>query len=160
MDSTKTKINWVHLLVFILVIEIIGGLSALLAGNIKQIYNGLNLPVLSPPTYLFGIVWPVLYALIGAAGYLIFLHSTKMDKITNYSLFILQLAVNFVWSILFFGYRSYWFSFLVIIALDLLVLLCIINFYRTSRLASGLLIPYLIWIVFASYLTIGVAILN
>lgn len=154
------KFNWLYLLVFIIVVEGIGSLSALFAGNIQQHYNSLTLPVLSPPDYLFGIVWPILYALIGFSGYLIFLHTTKANRATNYTLFLLQLFINFAWSILFFNYNAYWIGFLVIIVLDLLVLLCIGQFYKTSQLASLLLVPYLIWIVFASYLTIGVAILN
>ncbi|WP_425270465.1 TspO/MBR family protein [Ligilactobacillus ubinensis] len=159
--NNSIKFNWIYLFIFIIVIEVIGSLSALFAGNIKTIYNSLNLPVLSPPDYLFGIVWPILYALIGIAGYLIYYTpSIQQDKVINYVLFFSQLVINFIWSIIFFKYDAYWLGFAVIIILDLIVLVCIIHFYKTSPLASIMFIPYFVWIIFASYLTIGVAILN
>ena len=161
MTDYKLKFNWVHLLIAVLAVEIIGSLSALFSGNIKSIYNSLNLPPLAPPDSLFGIVWPILYALIGISGYLIYQQtSSKQDKIMSYSLFGLQLLLNFIWSIIFFKQDAYWLGVVIILILDLLVLLCIIQFYKTSRLAALLLVPYFIWIVFASYLTISVAILN
>ncbi|MFT8725411.1 TspO/MBR family protein [Liquorilactobacillus nagelii] len=159
--NNSIKFNWIHLFIFIIVIELIGSLSAVFAGDIKTIYSHLSLPVLSPPTYLFGIVWPILYALIGIAGYLIYYTpSIQHDKVINYVLFGSQLVINFIWSIIFFKYEAYWLSFAVIIVLDLIVLLCIINFFKSSQLASILFVPYFVWIIFASYLTIGVAILN
>lgn len=157
----KIKFNWLHLIVFILIIELIGGLSALFAGDIKGIYNNLHLPFLSPPAYLFGIVWPFLYVLIAISGYLIYQrYSLRRTKIVDYSLFVAQLALNFIWSIIFFRENSYWLGFVIILVLDFIVLTCIVHFSKTSRLASILMIPYLLWIIFASYLTLGVAILN
>lgn len=157
----KTKFNWFHLVIFILIIEIVGGLSALFAGDIKGIYNNLNLPAFSPPDYLFGIVWPLLYALIAISGYLIYQrYSSKQTKIVDYSLFIAQLVLNFIWSIIFFRESSYWLGLVIILVLDFIVLVCIIHFSKTSRLSSILMIPYFLWIIFASYLTLGVAILN
>ncbi|MFT8747131.1 TspO/MBR family protein [Liquorilactobacillus nagelii] len=159
--TKKEKFSWIRLIVFILVIEFIGSLSAFFAGDIKAIYNHLSLPALSPPTYLFGIVWPILYALIGISGYLIYQQVyPKHIKLIDYSLFLTQLILNFVWSIIFFKVSAYWLGFLIIIVLDLVVLSCIIHFYKNSRLASILMVPYLIWIIFASYLTLNVAILN
>lgn len=88
MIKERPKFNWLHLLIFIVVVEAIGSLSAWLAGDIKAIYNGLNLPVLSPPDGLFGIVWPILYALIAIAGYLVYQQTiNRRDRIMNTALF-------------------------------------------------------------------------
>ncbi|MCT3222755.1 tryptophan-rich sensory protein [Lactiplantibacillus plantarum] len=161
MIKERPKFNWLHLLIFIVVVEAIGSLSAWLAGDIKDVYNGLNLPVLSPPDGLFGIVWPILYALIAIAGYLVFQQATThRDRLMDATLFGIQLLLNFIWSIIFFSQSAYWWGLVIIIVLDLVVLLCILQFYRSSRLAAILMVPYLVWICFATYLTLGVALLN
>ena len=161
MLKQRPKFNWLQCLIFIVVVEAIGSLSAWFAGDIKAIYNGLNLPVLSPPDSLFGVIWPILYALIAIAGYLVYQQTTtQRDRIMNYALFSIQLFLNFIWSIIFFSQSAYWWGLAIIIILDLVVLLCILQFYRSSRLAAVLMIPYFIWICFATYLTLGVALLN
>lgn len=109
MIKERPKFNWLHLLIFIVVVEAIGSLSAWLAGDIKAVYNGLNLPVLSPPDGLFGIVWPILYALIAIAGYLVFQQATThRDRLMDATLFGIQLLLNFIWSIIFFSQSAYW----------------------------------------------------
>lgn len=159
--KTKKSINWIVLICFILGVEILGSLSSLFAGNIKAIYNALSLPPLSPPDYIFGIVWPLLYLLIALSGYFIFQSiAFKRDKVASFILFTTQLVLNFVWSIVFFGGDFYWFGLLIVVILDLVVLGCIWHFYRASRIASLLLLPYFVWILFATYLTLGVALLN
>lgn len=158
--TSKIK-SLTYLLLFIVGIEIIGGLSGFFAGNIKEIYNNLILPPLAPPDYLFGIVWPILYALIAIAAYLIFynLKNQKSDSQIALFYFRIQLILNFIWSIIFFkGY--FWLGVIIILLLDFIVYLCIIKFSKINRLSSFFLIPYFIWIVFATYLSISVAILN
>ncbi|QSB52033.1 TspO/MBR family protein [Leuconostoc falkenbergense] len=156
--------KWQHvalLVGMVVVVEAIGGLSALLAGDIKQIYNQLVQPPLSPPDFVFGIVWPILYLLIGVAAYLLLVsqHHAAAKK-TNLLLFGLQLFVNFIWSIVFFGGNFYWIGVPIILVLDALVIACIVFFRRNQLWASYLMYPYLAWIMFATYLTIAVAILN
>ncbi|GAB5051736.1 TspO/MBR family protein [Pediococcus ethanolidurans] len=159
--KTKKTLNWKVLLFFIVGVEVLGSLSSLFTGNIKEIYNSLSLPPLAPPDYLFGIVWPLLYLLIAISGYLIFQSiAFKKEKATSYILFTIQLGLNFVWSIIFFGGNYYWIGVLIVILLNLVVLACLLQFYRVNRMASLLLMPYFIWILFATYLTIGVAVLN
>ncbi|TOZ06659.1 TspO/MBR family protein [Leuconostoc pseudomesenteroides] len=156
--------KWQHvalLVGMVVVVEAIGGLSALLAGDIKQIYNQLVQPPLSPPDFVFGIVWPILYLLIGVAAYLLIVSQYHAAaKKTNLLLFALQLFVNFIWSIVFFGGNLYWIGVPIILVLDALVIACIVNFRRNQLWASYLMYPYLAWILFAAYLTIAVAILN
>lgn len=158
--TSKIK-SLTYLILFIVGIEIIGGLSSFFAGNIKEIYNNLILPPLAPPDYLFGIVWPILYALIAIAAYLIFynLKNQKSDSQIALFYFGIQLILTFIWSIIFFkGY--FWLGVIIILLLDFIVYLCIIKFSKINRLSSFFLIPYFIWIVFATYLSISVAILN
>ncbi|WP_349550431.1 TspO/MBR family protein [Leuconostoc pseudomesenteroides] len=156
--------KWQHvalLVGMVVVVEAIGGLSALLAGDIKQIYNQLVQPPLSPPDFVFGIVWPILYLLIGVAAYLLIVSQYHAAaKKTNLLLFALQLFVNFIWSIVFFSGNLYWIGVPIILVLDALVIACIVNFRRNQLWASYLMYPYLAWILFATYLTIVVAILN
>lgn len=109
MLKTRPKFSWLHLVIFIVIIEAIGSLSGWLSGDIKGIYNSLSLPVLSPPDWLFGIVWPILYALMAIAGYLVFyLATTQRERLMNTILFGTQLLLNFIWSIIFFSQSAYW----------------------------------------------------
>ncbi|KRK49131.1 tryptophan-rich sensory protein [Secundilactobacillus kimchicus JCM 15530] len=158
--SQKSNINWLYLLLFVIMTEAVGIVSSLFSGNVKQIYNSLLLPPLSPPDFIFGPVWSILYALIGVAGYLAVSQSTNHERPLNITLFFGQLTVNFFWSIIFFGAAAYWISFVIIVLLDGLVIMAIAKFNRTSHLAAWLLVPYLFWILFATYLNVGVAWLN
>lgn len=161
MEKLGIKKGIFSLIIFIVIVELLGSLSSAFAGNIKLKYNVLNLPPLSPPDYVFGIVWSILYFLIAVAGYLIIFSNRAPKRVKTVSsiLFWLQLLLNFIWSIVFFNEHYIWGS-IIILILDIVVFLCIVFFRRINRLASNLLIPYLIWILFATYLTIGVAILN
>ncbi|PMD68222.1 TspO/MBR family protein [Companilactobacillus nuruki] len=160
MSKLFNKANLIKLIVFIIIVEGIGSISSLISGNISGKYMALNLPPLSPPSYLFGIVWPILYLLIATSGYLV----TFSDKPFKYKLnptllFYFQLLLNFIWSIVFFN-KLYLIGLIIIIVLDLIVILYIIESYQISKVASYLFIPYILWILFATYLTIGVTILN
>ncbi|MEF7456376.1 TspO/MBR family protein [Pediococcus pentosaceus] len=155
----QTKSKWIQLIIAVVGVELIGSLSGLLAGDIKAIYNSFTLPPFSPPDRLFGIVWPILYLMIGIVGYLIFTVRSNYRK-TNLTLFIAQLFLNFIWSIVFFNVSSRWTGLLIILVLDALVFFCIKEFYKSSKLAAYLMIPYFLWILFATYLTLGTAILN
>ena len=151
----------VQLILFIVGIEVIGALSGILAGDIKGIYNDLRLPPLAPPDYLFGIVWPILYAFIAISAYLIFnnLKTQRSESQNALVYFGLQLILNFIWSIVFFkGY--FWLGVIIILLLDFIVYLCIIKFSKINKLSALLFIPYFAWIIFATYLSISVAILN
>lgn len=155
----QTKSKWIQLIIAVVGVELIGSLSGLLAGDIKAIYNSFTLPPFSPPDRLFGIVWPILYLMTGIVGYLIFTVRSNYRK-TNLTLFIAQLFLNFIWSIVFFNASSRWTGLLIILVLDALVFFCIKEFYKSSKLAAYLMIPYFLWILFATYLTLGTAILN
>jgi len=157
----RQRINWLHLLGFIVVVEVIGILSGVLAGDIKAHYLALNLPSFSPPAAVFGPVWTILYAMIGVSGYLVLNDSsTRHSARTNFWMFVSQLGLNFCWSLVFFGGNYYFIGLLIIILLDVVVIMCIKAFHSVNRLAAYVLIPYFLWLLFATYLTFGVAILN
>lgn len=161
MIQVKQRQNYWLLAGLIIGIELLGMLSSILSGDVRGIYESLTLPPLSPPGQLFGIVWPTLYLLVAISGYLISMavqpKSVKRPQLIWYGL---QLVVNFGWSIIFFGAQMYWLGFLMTIVMDLLVIGCLIRFYPTSRAAAWLLVPYLAWLLFATYLAGGAALLN
>ncbi|MDR0990896.1 MAG: tryptophan-rich sensory protein [Propionibacteriaceae bacterium] len=156
-QATKIGLTFLGLLILI---EAIGGLSALLAGDIAAIYADLTKPALSPPAPLFGIVWPILYGLM-ALSLTLYIFSTdrREEKKPGLILFIIQLLLNFVWSIIFFA-GGYWIGAAIIIVLDIIVAYLVVRYAASSRWAAIALAPYLIWILFATYLTFGVAVLN
>ena len=107
------------------------------------------------------MVWTILYALMGVAAYLIYSAEADAErKRTALTFYVVQLAVNFLWSIVFFRFQLFWLSVAVILLLDVLVALTILRFRPISKAAAYLLLPYLAWILFATYLNIGVAVLQ
>ncbi len=154
------KIDWFQLFVIVLATELIGMLSSLFSGNAGQIYSSFIKPPLSPPGWLFGVIWPILYLLMGIAAYIIYQSPPTPDRKKAITLYWMQLFVNFLWPIVFFRFEWYWIAFAVILILDVLVLTTTIWFYRIKKVAGYLMLPYFLWILFATYLNIGIAVLN
>lgn len=153
------KINWPQLLLFIVITQATGFLSNKLSGDVKSVYMELTKPALAPPNMLFGIVWPILYAFMGIALYLIW-NSTSELRETTIFWFGVQLFLNFIWTIIFFRFELFWAAALVIIILDIVVAYIIYLLNDISKLAKWLMVPYLLWLLFATYLNLGIAILN
>lgn len=123
-------------------------------------YQTLNQPPLAPPAELFSPVWTVIYITIALS--LIF-YATKFSfrsKALGYIIFFTQLALNFTWTPIFFGLKNIGLALFILILLDILVLFTMIEFFKVSNFAGKLLIPYFIWIIFATYLNIGIFFLN
>jgi len=152
---------------------LVGGVSAALTMGTMQKFGQFNQPPLSPPAWLFPVAWTILYILMGVASYLIAgalrenkgkksAKSIKTVKLARIALVIynVQLAFNFVWSILFFNLELRWFAFGWLIAMWLMSLVLAIISYRLNKGAFWCLFPYLLWTTFAAYLNAGVAILN
>lgn len=152
------KIQWKHFITAIAIPLAVGGLSSLLTNKAMDSFSQLNQPPLSPPTWLFPVVWSILYILMGIASYKIALSDKPND--TALTLYGIQLGFNFLWSIVFFNLGWYLFAFLWLLELWLLILLTTISFYKISKSAAYLMIPYLIWVTFAGYLNYGVYLLN
>lgn len=138
----------------------VGLLSSYFAGNSGSLYVDIIKPPLSPPSILFPIVWTVLYLLMGISYYLLKKNTDTYD-ISNASFwYYLQLIINFFWSIFFFKNQAFTFSFIWLVFLIITVIVTIKKFYDLYKLSAYLLIPYLIWILFAGYLNLAIAILN
>ncbi len=123
-------------------------------------YANLNKPPLTPPNWVFSPAWIVLYISIAVAIFLYYRSPNKRGVALTSALLGLHLATNFVWSYLFFGLRSPTLALADILVLDVTLVLLIPRFWRARRLAGALLIPYLAWVLFATYLNFGILVLN
>lgn len=136
-----------------------GALSALITRNNMNIYEFFAKPPLAPPAWLFPVVWTILYTLMGISAYLVAVSDSKYKGPALFT-YALQLIVNFFWSIIFFNGNRFLFAFIWIILLIVLVIFMIADFYKVNKTAAFLQIPYLLWITFASYLNLGIYLLN
>ncbi len=125
--------------------------------SIPTWYAGLHKPAFNPPNWIFGPVWSVLYTLMGIALYLVWVKKSKRPKRVAYILFGTQLALNTLWSVVFFGLHSPAVGVIIILALLLAIVATMISFWRFSRAAALLLVPYVAWVSFASALNIAIA---
>lgn len=147
------KINISNLLTAIAIPLATGGLSAWLTRDGMNAFSSVRQPPLSPPMWIFPVVWILLYLLMGVASYL----AAEAGASTNaFILYALQLFFNFFWSIWFFGLGWYLFAFLWLLVLWVLILATAVSFYRVSKPAGYLILPYLLWVTFAAYLNLGV----
>ena len=154
------RIDWKKLLICIAIPLAVGGLSALFtAGNMK-LFEEINKPPLSPPGWLFPVVWTILYVLMGIALYLVVMTKTRENKTPAIISFGVQLFFNFFWSIIFFNAQAYLFAFIWLILLWVAIVVNIYLFNKINSTSAKLLIPYLVWVTFAGYLNLGIYILN
>ena len=154
--------NTVKVIITILICEATGIFSAILSGPANNSwFDSLVKPEWNPPGYLFGPVWTVLYLLMGVSLGIIWCYKTnESNKKNAYSLFAFQLFLNFWWSIIFFNFHSPAFAFLTIVVMLMAILFTIISFSRFSKLAAWLLVPYIAWVSFASFLNLTIWNLN
>ena len=140
----------------------VGGLSAAVTSGSMDVYSKINQPALSPPSFIFPIVWTILFTLMGISAALIwrFRLSKPEDARIAFIVYGINLAVNFVWSLIFFNMQAYLFAFIWILLLLAVIIAMIILFKRVSPLAAYLQIPYLLWVAFATYLNLAIYILN
>ncbi len=154
--------NIVKLVACIAVCEIAGAIGAIFTfPAIETWYAGLQKPSFSPPNTVFGPVWTILYLLMGVSLYLIIKKGIKARQEKEaVIIFGVQLGLNFLWSILFFGLKSPLFALADIALLWVAILATIIAFFRISKKAAFLLVPYLLWVSFALVLNFTILILN
>lgn len=140
----------------------VGALSAFLTRDAMNIYGEIMTPSFAPPAILFPIVWTVLYVLMGVSAALVYRKKEEMPlAVRNGMVFFgASLAVNFSWSLIFFGLRAFLFASLWILFLLFLVAGTIYYYRKVSPLAAYLQIPYLLWVAFASVLTVAIYLLN
>ena len=138
----------------------VGGLSTLLSGGM-DLYSDLVKPPLSPPGWLFPVVWSILFLMMGYASYRILTSDAPKDeKRRALTFYGIQLMLNFLWSPVFFGLGWLLVAFFVLVALWVMILITANSFSQIDKLAGKLLIPYLMWVAFAGYLNFAFYLLN
>ncbi len=143
---------------FIVAIPIlVGALSGFLIRNNVYIYDVLIKPPFALPANLFSVVWGILYLLMGISLLLYLKSDYSPDGVT---LFAFQLLLNFFWSIVFFNFRAFLAAFILLVVLFVFVALTVSTFYKASKVSGILLIPYLLFLIYAGYLNFGVWFLN
>ena len=161
------KLNITKLIIAILVPLLVGGLSAFLTKDAMMTFNNIKKPALSPPGIAFPIVWSILYVLMGIASYLIY--NLDIKKLSDEQIVLrknvlvvygVQLVFNFFWSIIFFKFSMYKFAFAWLVILWILIVIFIKNAIKLNKASAYLMIPYILWITFAGYLNIMIAMLN
>ncbi|MBE6902177.1 MAG: tryptophan-rich sensory protein [Ruminococcaceae bacterium] len=149
------------ILLYVISAELVGAVSALLSGGFSGFFDTYKEPPLLPPAWLFPVVWALLYAVMGFSAYLI--SASDADSTAKkrcLTIYWMQLAVNFSWSIVFFRFEALWAAFVVILLLLVLIIAMIRCFKGISPAAAYINIPYLIWVLFATYLNLATAIIN
>ena len=148
-------------LFWILATEAVGALAAWLTMDGMELYKSMaDKPPLSPPSVVFPIVWSVLYALMGVGMARVTLSARSEERTDAMQVYLLQLGVNFVWSIFFFRLQAYGGALIVLAVLLALIVWMILRFRRVEKPAALLQIPYVVWVAFAAYLNAGVWLLN
>ena len=157
IDTKKRRV-----LTYVLAIALplaVGGLAALLTSGGMEEYKQLNQPELAPPDWVFSVVWPLLYTLMGISSAMVYLSedNCRSDALRVY---LLQLFLNFGWTFLFFGLRLFLASFVWLVVLEAVIVVMIAMFFAVRPLAAYLQIPYFFWVAFAGYLNLAVYLLN
>lgn len=155
------KRTWKVYALWILFTEAVGALSGFPTRKGSQIYSETVVkPPLSPPAIVFPIVWGILFALMGIGAARIYLAPLSADRSKSLLLFLLQLAFNFFWSIIFFSLQAFGFALIWLVLLWVLIVCMVRAFWKVDKIAAWLQIPYLLWVTFAAYLNFGVWRLN
>lgn len=158
IELNKSKIK--PYAVSILLTLAVGGLSGFLTSMGMDSFDALTKPPLTPPSFLFPIVWTVLFILMGVGAARIFMTEPTAARNRALIVYVVQLAVNFLWSIIFFNLQAYGFAFFWLILLWVLILTMIYLFCKVDKPAALLQIPYAIWVTFAGYLNLMIWLLN
>lgn len=156
------RIKILRLFVSILSCQAVGIAGSLFTSPAIPVwYANLHKPVFKPPNWIFAPVWTLLFLLMGISVYLIWNKLGEDRKVKPaLSVFAVQLVLNFIWSVLFFGLRSPLYASIEIIVLWLAILVTIFKFYRISRVTGIMLLPYIFWVSFAAILNFAIVIIN
>ena len=158
--KAETKKTLYGYLIGILSAELVGLLASLFSNTQDTFYTELNQPPFAPPPWVFPIAWVILYAMMGAASYQIYDKKDDPSRKTALVFYIAQLAVNFFWTLVFFRFKALGAAVAVLVLLNVLLILTIFTFRKVKKSAARLMVPYLLWTLFALYLNVGVWVLN
>ncbi len=152
------KINWKRLIIITLITFIVGSFFSLITMNNMDTFKELSKPI-NVPSILFPIVWSILYFLMSISCYIV-TNSSNKDKNDALIWYAIQLVINSLWSLIFFGFGAYLFAFIWIILLLIMVIIMVVKFYKIDKQSAYLNIPYILWIIFAGYLNFGIYLLS
>ncbi len=152
----------IKLIISLIICQLAGLIGSIFTSpSIGTWYATINKPSFTPPSWIFGPVWIFLFLLMGISLYLVWENGFKSrENKMALNLFMIQLILNTFWSIIFFGLHSPIFAFIEIILLWIVILFTMLRFYRISKTASYLLIPYIIWVTFAAFLNLSIVLIN
>src|SRR3954452_21545810 len=161
-DSARRRDWWKPALVAVVAIEVLGGLSGWLSnsGYGNPWFDALRKPAFMPPGWIFGVVWPILYALMGVGLAMILVEPASPARRNALALFFIQLVLNFAWSPLFFAFHAIHAAKLLIFAIAAVAAAAGMSFTRIKPVAGLLLVPYILWLVFAGTLNATIEKLN
>lgn len=162
MTNQNNDTEWEAFIILLAINVAIGVVASFFTKpEIAGWYAALQKPSFNPPTWLFGPVWTIIYVLIAFAAYRVWRHRNDSGEFTAATLiYIVQLALNFAWSIVFFGMHQLFWALMVILALLASIILNMVLFSRFSRTGAWLLLPYVLWVSFASVLNLNIYLLN
>ena len=152
------RIDWKKLIIITVITFIVGTFFSFFTMNSMDTFKDLSKPI-NVPGVLFPIVWSILYLLISISCYLI-VQSNDKDKKEGIILYAIQLVINSLWTLIFFGFGAYLLSFIWIIILLIVVIIMLAKFYNINKIAMYINIPYVLWLLFAAYLNLGIYLLN
>lgn len=152
MSNFTAQKQILGLLAWLVLCFVIAAIGAMGSMNAPEFYGQLIQPTWAPPAWLFGPVWSTLYTLMGVAAWMVWRQGGLKDTKLPMVLFLIQLAVNALWSWLFFAWQMGVWSMVDIIVLWVLIVMTIVAFWRVNKLAALLMIPYLLWVSFAAVL--------
>ena len=153
------KVKWKELIVSIAISLGVGALSGYLTKDSMSLYQELVKPPLTPPGWIFPVVWTILFVLMGISAYLIYVSDSK-DKNQALQIYAIQLMLNFIWSLVFFNMQAYLLAFVILILLWISIIAMIKTFNQINPIAGKLQVPYLLWVTFAGYLNLAIYFLN
>jgi len=153
--------KWIKLIICILICQLAGVIGLLFTiSSITSWYVNLNKPFFTPPDWLFGPVWLTIYTLMGISLYLVWNEKSKSKIKIPLTLFFIQLVLNALWSVMFFGFQLIFYGLIEIIIMWIFIALTMFSFYRISRKAALILTPYIAWVTIATLLNYFVWVLN
>jgi len=150
------QINWLILILFIIGCNLLGAIGTFWTNADSDWYNNLNKPPFNPPSWLFAPVWIFLFSLMGIALYFVFFSSSSQVRTIALVLFVIQFVLNILWNYLFFGAHNPLFALIEIVFLLILIILTSVYFFKSNILSGALMIPYVLWVGFASFLNYSI----
>ena len=153
-------INWALLITLIVLCNLIGAIGAIWTSSDRSWYDGINKPSFTPPGGVIGSVWTLLFTLMGISLYLVWTSPSSNIKIIALTFFVIQFIFNVAWSYLFFGLNKPLWALIEILVLLAFILITTFYFFKVNKLSGYLLIPYILWVSFASFLNYSIWRLN